>query len=720
MNFRRTEKIIFAVSVVALLLFSYFLYDDSLLFPKSNSGTMELVGSVSISQNDVRRKGADSFSWIPASKKDEVFQNDAIFTGDDSQASIQLKDGTVIKLDPNSLVTLNLKDGQMNLDLRYGNLVGDLAQGSALTITSDGEEINLKSDPQQGASKVEFNKSHSGNLDLKVLTGKVSLKDKKSNQKKEIAQNENVAVSKKGEVRKVEKPEVHLLGQNGTEFLRINPDDVMSFAWSGKGDISRYSIEISQADDFKTLVTSKVLSDKKISIQDPIQPGQYHWRVKAYDLNGKVAVTTAPWTFTVNHLQAPKITTPVTAASFNYEMKVKTPEELVYSTEVQWQSAPQLKAYTFQVADDAEFSHIINESQTAEKAALTPKLPSGAYWVRVRGQTAEKGLSPWSDAVQFNVQLTAKVEEKPSRPILITKKIAFTPPKAGDRNPAATEAPRMEWKPAAKSVAYILQVSKDKSFKGASRFDVTTTAVNWAQYRPGQHYFRVYAKSADGIYSEPSEVGEIDVAITNPILNPLSRIDGVGMTPTPRDIPVSWTEIPFAKSYLVEIDKDANFTSPTQLEVASASGKVTLPGPGSYNMRVKAKDENNQDITQFSNIEQVLYSFRNPLTSPALLEPFNKASIFLQGQLEPFIWLEWKKVEGATTYQVEISSTPDFKKVLISKNIKGNRYLIKEQIPLGKIYWRVRAESATASEYSEWTSQREFTVYHQKNENFVE
>jgi hypothetical protein len=721
MNFRKTEKTIFAIAVVALLIFSYFLYDDSLLFSKSNTSAMELVGNVSLSQNDVRRKGSDSFSWIPAIKKDEVFQNDAIFTGDNSEASIQLKDGTVIKLQPNSLVTLNLKNGQMNLDLRYGNLVGEIAKGSNLTIKSGAEEINLTNDPKEANnSKVEFSKAHSGNLDLKVLNGKVSVKDKKSKQNKELAKDENLALSKKGELHQVEKMEVHLLGKDQAQLLRVNPDDPLKFSWTGKGDISRYSIEISPQADFKTIVSTKVLKDKAIAIQDPLEPGSYHWRVKAYDMNNKVAVTTPSWQFNLAHLQAPLIITPQKEASFNYEFKVKKPEELVYSTEIQWQAGDLLKNFTLQLASDAEFKQIVKEQQTAEKAALTPKLTSGTYWARVRGQTTEQGLSPWSEPVQFTLQLTAKVEEKPARPILITKQINFTPPKNNERGPSAVEAPRMEWKPAAKSKSYVVQVSKDLGFKTGAKFDVNSTQVAWAQYRPGKHYFRVFAKSEENIYSEPSEVGVIDIALTNPILNPIGTIEGVGNEPGPRDVPVAWTEIPFAKSYLLQIDKKGDFSSPTQVQVSAATSKITLPEPGNYKVRVKAVDEKNQDLTDFSNTEPINYTFRNPLTTPMLLEPFNNASIFLQTQLEPFIWLEWKKVAGATNYQVEISNTPDFSKILISKSIKGNRFLIKEQIPLGKIYWRVRAESPSANELSGWAQQREFTIYHQKNETFVE
>ncbi|MNL34407.1 hypothetical protein D3C87_1563800 [compost metagenome] len=101
------------------------------------------------------------------------------------------------------------------------------------------------------------------------------------------------------------------------------------------------------------------------------------------------------------------------------------------------------------------------------------------------------------------------------------------------------------------------------------------------------------------------------------------------------------------------------------------------------------------------------------------MEPFDKASVFLQTAMEPFIWLEWKKVEGATNYIVEVSDKEDFSHILLTKSQSGNRFLIKEKVPLGKLYWRVRAESKESMAMSDWAATREFIIYHQKNETFV-
>jgi hypothetical protein len=203
------------------------------------------------------------------------------------------------------------------------------------------------------------------------------------------------------------------------------------------------------------------------------------------------------------------------------------------------------------------------------------------------------------------------------------------------------------------------------------------------------------------------------------MLNPIRSISSVGSEQGPKESPVTWNEVPAAKSYVVQYDTKPDFSSAKKVEVATNQGSILLPGPGKYNVRVQARDEENKALTDFSNIQQVLYSNRPPLVAPKLVEPFNNASIFLQTAQEPFIWLEWKKVPGASAYKVEVSSKEDFSDIVLSKVVPSNRYLVKERIPLGKLYWRVRAETKEDLEISDWAKQNEFTLYHQKNETFV-
>ncbi|MGZ3773081.1 MAG: FecR domain-containing protein [Bdellovibrio sp.] len=707
--------------MTVLMVFSYFLYDDSFLFQKPNNNKLELIGNVSLSQNDVRRKNLDTFSWLPASEKDKVFQNDSIFTGDRSEALIRLQDGTQIKIQPNSLITLNLKNGQMNLNLRYGNLVSEIAQNSSLTITSGTEEFKLenKSDSHE-KSKIQFKKNHSARTDLKLLSGNVKYINKKKNSLEELKKNEEVAVSKSGNVKKIEKPVLTLSTENNFNSLRTTPEESIPFNWKGSADVSRYELEISDKEDFSSITLTKSTSENQLLINDPLKAGSYFWRLKAYDKDGELATTSSIRNFKVANLEGPQIVSPIKEAQLNFELKVKNNEDLVLPTEIKWTSTPELKNFTWQISQQSDFATLLQEGQTKNLSAIIPKLASGTYWVRVQGQTETQKKSPWSEMVSFKLNLVARKEVPPPPPILISKNIEFKiPSDMQDRNPSSIEAPQLAWKPVLAVKKYQLQISKDSQFSEPEKYDVTQNQLAWSKYHPGKYFYRVYAQGLNGLVSAPSETGILNVSAGSLVLSPFKSIDITASKPSPKDIAVTWTPVPFAKHYLVQMDQNKNFSQPAEFEFTTHNGSLTLPNPGRYAVRVRAFDETKTPITEFSNTEEVLFTFKTPLGIPLLSEPFNKASIFLQSEMEPFIWLEWKAVERATSYNLEISDKPDFSRLLISKSVTTNRYLIKDKIPLGKIYWRIQAIAKKSAEISQWTDGREFTLHHQKKESFV-
>ncbi|MDG0816158.1 FecR family protein [Bdellovibrio svalbardensis] len=713
----KTEKTIFSIAMLVLLAFSYFLYDDSLLFPKGHNDKLELIGDVATSQNDVRRKNLDTFSWLPASRTDAIYQNDSIFTGDRSEAIIRLQDGTQIRIQPNSLITLNMKNGQMELDLRYGNLVGDLAKGSSLVIKSGTEEFKLDSSDK---SQIQFNKAHSGTVDLKLLSGRARFSDKKRTAgNTDLTKDSVLAVSKQGEIKKIDQPKIQVTtADKELNYLRTNPDDPMAFEWQSTGDVSRYEVEIAPSEDFTAVASSKQVPEKKASVTDPLSPGQYYWRVKAFDRNGEVAAYSTPRKLSVSTLSPPVILTPQKASEISLELKAQPNEPLTTVTEIKWSAPEQLKTFTYQISQDPSFAQVAKEGQTTSFSALSPRLTNGTYWVRVAGQTEAKAPSPWSEAVPFSVKLIAKQEPKIARPILVSRRIQFKVPSSKDRNPAAEQAPKLEWKPVLQSKDYQVQVSKDINFRRYETYDVDNTKVSWSQYKGGKTYFRVLARGENGEVSAPSDIGLIDVLLNSPVLQPFAPLHAIGDSTTTREANVYWSEIPDAKSYLVEIDKGDSFAQPEQYEFKSNTGRLSLKTPGEYKVRVQALDEKNKPITDYSNVESLKYSLHSPLITPVPLEPYNNVSIFLQRTTEPSIWVEWKRVKGAEAYKIEISDKEDFSRILVSSAVASNRFLIKDKVPLGKLFWRVRAQSKDETELSEWTEKREFTIYHQKNETF--
>lgn len=705
-RFGKTERTIFIAALLALLMFSYFLYDDSLLFPKKGSQKQELIGKVVVSSNDVRRKNSDTFSWLPASKQDQIYQNDSIYTGDRSKAQVQLSSGSVIDVAPNSLVMLNIKNGQMNLDLRYGNFEGNLAQGETLIIKSGNETFELQGSQN---SRVELVRSPSGRVDFKLLSGDVRFINRKKQSAQRLQLNSSLSLGKDGALKHKEVPRLQINGPEVMNVVRFNPDDPIPFSWStSQGQASSYQIEISPSQDFSSVSVEKISQDQKVSITDALPAGHYHWRVKALDSQGKVSAISSQMQMRLSYMQTPQIVSPTPLS----ELANKG-----LGAEVRWQASPLLKKFSWQVSTDPDFHNIISENETPKHGVQTPRLNAGTYWVRVKGEADSRRSTPWSTAVPFNLKdPVVKKTSDLERPILITKNIKFIPP-GKDRNPASPHSPQIAWKPVLKTSGYQVEISKNPSFRGAEKHNVASTDILWSKYRPGSYYFRVFAKDSSGALSLPSETGTMIVDPSKLYLNPLRTI--VNTNQGPVEAPVTWSEVPEAASYIVQFDNHKTFESPVTFNYKSNSGKIKLPEPGRYNVRVQAKDAAGQPISEFSNVEQILYAGKSLLLQPKPLEPFNQASIFLQKNIEPYLWLEWQQVKGATGYRVEISDTADFSRILLSETTPGNRFLIKKRVPLGKLFWRVRAESPTLEDFSDWAEKREFTLYQQKNETFI-
>lgn len=721
-NFSKTEKIIFSLATCAVVIFSYFLFDDSLLFPKTDTRDLKTVGSFVISKNDVRRKNIDTFSWLPAGRSSEVFHNDSIFTGASSEAEIQLADGTRLYIEPNSLVSLNFVNGQMTLDLKYGDLQAEIASASQLVVKTAGEETKLEGTDNKESSKVRVKKSFSG-LNVKLEKGQAAITSR--GQRKNLDSDSGLKVSA-GAIQTVKKPQLTILTEDGKTWLKPIPTQPIPVAWEGKGSISGYEVELAADADFADLIANHKTKETQWSLAATENEQTYYWRVKVYDSNGGLSTTSPPQRFNVRLFKTPVLVTPENASVTQMELKAIPKQPLRTSMKISWQAMPELTSFQVQVAPDANFQNITFD-KTIENTneLLSSALMSGIWHVRVKG-FAEKYnyASEWSAPHTFELRLSPQKVPRPPAPVLAKKTIEFTPTSDSDRDPASPQAPVLEWKPLSQTKGFRLQISKDKNFADSNYIETTENSFAWEQFQKGTTYYRVFAVAPNGLISMPSEIGEVVVGFRNPELSPLRSFNLRGTSPTDpapaQALDVKWTSVPTASAYRLEMSPSSEFSNPITTDVSATQSKFVLQSPGVFHFRVVALDSTGQPLTDYSAPQKVEYQWKNPLGVPNLREPFDRASIFLQKEVEAFIWLEWRKVDGAQSYSIEVSTTPDFNKTFIKNTTVSNRFLIKEKIPQGKLYWRVRANAVKETENSEWTAAREFTVHSQKNESFVQ
>lgn len=720
-NQKKTDNIIIVTALSLLIVFSYLLYDDSFLFSNSDKDQSEAIGNVESVQNDVRKKNSGTFSWLPSQNKEFVFQNDSLFTGENSEADIKLKDGSVISIKENSLVTLTSRNGEMQLDLKFGNFQGNLTQNANLKIKADGEEYQVKGNKEK-QSKIQITKNRSGNVKVKVLTGTAELSSK-STGKKTLKKDENVAIEK-GKVKELPKPKLELITKENINFNKFIKEDTFNLEWKGK-EIARYQVAIFNQESSDNPLFSKNIKEQLVTITNPLDAGVYFWQVKGFDGAGNLIIESAKRSFSISVFKSPYITKPELNSTFSQELTIRKTDELKIPIEIEWDSDSRIKSYEYELAADKQFNNTIEKNKT-EKMKIKTKtsLMNGTYFVRVRGEYNNR-ITNWSSPQEFQINLIAKEEQRPPSPTLVQRRIHFTAPLSipHTRDPASLPAPEIRWQKVPDSVQYKVQLSEDLDFKKPIALDSIKDGIKWQNYEPGKYYFRVFSKAQNGLYSYPSQIGLLKIQMEKPVIEQVKDIKIKETDPTAnpplQNVNIHWTPVPFAKKYQVQINDTDDFKNAQNIETTIPSASLPVSKPGKYFVRVQALKENNDSISEYSSPTTMSYSFTTIVGTPELNEPLNQTTLFLQQDMPPFVWLVWNPVKYASKYKIEISTAPDFSNIIISEYTNTSKYLVNKKVPYGKLYWRVSANSEFLKASSDWSSIREFDVFQQKNEFYI-
>lgn len=714
-KFNKTDRAILSVSTLIILLYSYLLYDDSFLF-NDDSSSYQQIGVLSQSENDVRRKSIESFLWAPAKKQLALHEKDSIFTGERSQAEVMLQDGSLIKLEENSLVTLTLNQGQLELNLKYGEIKTDLKEVAKLQIKSDNESITLQNEKKL-RSKASIKKSNSGPAKIDVLDGTISLSNKNKTQKVSLNKTEFLHLTSSGEVKKAKPGLINLLTPDQTKITLLNPKQGFYLNWTSE-NTHEESLVISKDPSFANILTTKTKIANKVLVQD-IDKGTYYWKVEASDESNK-KLSAKPHSFEVIVFSTPVISSPENNANMTFDTKENL-KTWFTPLKIEWQS--QFATNEIQLSYEPQFIKPFEDKKVTTNI-FTTNLRAGTFFARVRGHY-NNSPSDWGPITKFTITATQTKEEpaKPQikAPSLLTKKIKLD--LQNTRAPAAVEPAKMKWTKSEGAVKYQVEVDDKTDFSSPVKFESKTDNYSFTPVNHLKYYYRVKAIGKNKVTSGYSDIGEVNISLKKPTLEKIEpityRSSKVDEKAPAMEFSLHWTHVPMAKKYTIEFSENSSFSDISKVESTSNKSKVSVPKPGKYHFRVLASINNDNPITPASNIESALYDFKQKLPPPNLNEPRNKMTVFLQQEMEPFIWINWEKDQIATKYEFQVSTDPKFKSNLISKVQVDNKFLIKEKLPLGKIYWRVRSLTEDQALTSDWSNKREFILLHNKNnENF--
>lgn len=704
-KFNKTDRVIFSVSILIILIYSYYLYDDSFLF-NSEKSSYNVIGTLSSSNKDVLRKPVESFLWSPAKVKEVLHEQDSIFTGERSKAEIQLSDGSIIQLSENSLITLTRKSGDLELNLKYGEIQTEIKSTAKLQVKTEKENFVIQN-YKKNNSKMKIKRSKSEEPKFGLLDGSLSISSLDKKEKKILDKVEPVKVEPIKEVKPVAK--IKLLSPDKTKITLLHKEQGFFLNWSSE-NITEEKLIISSDNKFESITTSKEKVQNKALINN-INSGKYFWKVQGLDSNNNL-ISSPVQNFELSIFTNPTITSPNNKAQLDYQ----TNEDISKWTTnipISWQS--DFIDYEYQISSNEDFSKDLISNSTNQKN-INFKARNGKYYLRVRGKHSN-ALGSWSPTVSFDVVAHSIVEPPLESPILLTKNIKIKT--KNTREPASVLPAKISWAKPNGASKFILEISQNKDFTGKSSIELKSDTYSYLPQRKAKQFFRVKAVSKTKVESAYSEIGELSVEIQKPTLFKILPITFKSTNPNESipnvEFPISWTNVPLVKKYSVEYADNPSFIKSKLVESTKNALNIKVSQPGPYYFRVIASLPEDNQSSFISNSEKTEYVFKQKIPAPVLNEPRNKMTVFLQQELEPFIWINWEAQKSSDQYHFQLSTDKEFKKFILDKKITDNKFLIKERLPLGKIYWRVRSLNKDEDLNSDWSVKREFILLHSKN-----
>ncbi len=160
-----------------------------------------------------------------------------------------------------------------------------------------------------------------------------------------------------------------------------------------------------------------------------------------------------------------------------------------------------------------------------------------------------------------------------------------------------------------------------------------------------------------------------------------------------------WSDSPQALFYVWQLGQDTTFTVDTQSDTSDSS-RLILAQPlrmGIYYWRVRAHTDSDSSLWSPAAKFTILF------TAPTLLYPFQNGEL-----TERFPAFDWSDVFSAISYQLQLAGDTSFTNLLQDESPIESAWSAGSELPLGVLYWRVRAISSVDS--SPWSQVGQFEI----------
>lgn len=672
------RKILIAAGVV-FVIFSYLLYDDSLL-NRWSQRTGKVAGVISQSQNDVRQKFNSDIRWNSANQNKQVYFGDSLFTGEGSSAEITLDDKSKLQVKPNSLVVLNQTGDQVSVGLSFGSLSGKL--NGKLKIAGMDTEISGKD------ATFELKKSSSGEMQIIPLSGELRtangiIKDVSTLSKNGLKQEKYFPP-----VLQLPSKDFKLVVQHDDE-RKPTSNKTVELKWTAKNlKKELFDMQLSLQPDFSEIKHQLQTASKKIQTPD-LDEGTYFARVREGQSEWSTPVTfTVQYVYPKPRLAAPEVK-PLPAPFI-----MEKPEQMIVS----WKAIEGAKKYKVFIDLTKEFS-APKIYETDKTELLLPFKQTGDYHFKVLAVDDEQRDGQSSG----------------SKPLTVISKPVPAPEWAQNEynfNLNAQNEFKITWPSNPEVVTYELQWSNTPQFEKVKTQQIKQPEVTLKNLDSGVYYIRAKSISANKHQSVWSAPLTLKFNTQSPKLQPVPTYSYLPWDETDlgeaHDFVIKWDENKSASEYNIQIDTSKNFENPKSYNSKSNQFISKINRGGSYFVRVQPISVNNKPLSGFSTPEKLDYIVFKPMQAPEFIEPLPQMTYYYQGVKETPISVSWKKTENTLQYTLQASTDINFSHIIVQEKLATNSVVLKKTLPSGALYWRVRSENQ--ERHSKWSDAQPIIV----------
>lgn len=496
--------------------------------------------------------------------------------------------------------------------------------------------------------------------------------------------------------------------------------DEPTFSWQPVTGAASYRFQVAAtADGFNTPLYNIETLAPAHQPTEKLANGTYYWRVVPVDPHNRNGTPSAVRRFNLSYDHVPTLLEP---ANNSYP---------VFTPAFRWTAVRGAQFYRLEYSTDSTFppatTNVVNTRNTAYTPLAAQPNDVNLYW-RVRAHSGQS-ISPWSPTWTF-------LKRWYTQTVLLTPVNGYQ----------FVEYPVFSWTPVPGAARYRIEVSPENSFPPVGGFTeesaanttfVKTMPASWFDGYDDVWYWRVTPIDASNNYGLPSAVSSFVFTVT--AWSPQLIYPPYYYRPDDPNRAVMWPRedrtvgLPIfmwhrvvsdvistsgqMAAYRVQVDDNFFFLSPDWTfdtenlsAVPTADHPFTPSGDTLYYWRVRPLTGlGGTEIGRWSQVWLTRIDLSRglpPVSTITLLRPAHGSEF-----VETTPLLEWWPLQGADSYEVQISTDASFASAYITHTatVPYPAYTPPRRLEFGTYYWRIRGLSG-GSPVGNWSTPWRFHV----------